>query len=171
MIKLIITIIIIAVIFFGFSVFGFGKNISNDSAGSVPGDILYFLDKSLEWLELNILATSEDKKIKLEIKFINERLAELQKLQEKKELTQKKAQKLMDDYNKLADKMESDIKKAKEAKKDVGEFMDKIEKLIKKHQMVIEKISESTPKKTSNLIDEISNWGQGAYNKLKNISE
>jgi len=171
MIKFIITIIIIAVVFFGFSVFGFNKNTSSDSAGSVPGDMLYFLDKSLEWLQLNILATSEDKKIKLEIKFINERLAELQKLQEKKELTQKKAQKLMDDYNKLVDKMESDIKKVKETKESVDEFLDKIKKLTEKHQGVIEEISKNAPEKTSDFINKISDWGQSGYNKLKNISE
>ncbi len=171
MIKFIITIIIIAVVFFGFSISGASKNSNDDSAGFVPGDVLYFLDKSWEWLQLNIIATSEDKKVKLEIKFINERLAELEKLQEKKELTQKKAQKLLDDYNELVDRVDSDIKKIKEAKESTDNFLDKIRKLTKKHQGVIEKISEDAPKKTSNIINDISNWGQDSYNKLKNISE
>ena len=169
MIKFIITTIILTVIFFSFSIFGFNKNINNNPAGSVPGDVLYFLDKSLEWLQLNIFTISEDKKIKLEIKFINERLAELQKLQEKKELTQKKAESILNDYNKLVDRVDSDIKKAKKAKEDVGGFYENIKKITEKHQEIIEKISKNAPEETSNFINNISNLGQDSYDKLKNI--
>jgi|GEM_PF-3271217 len=171
MIKFIITIIIVAVIFFAFSVFGVNKKTDGDFAGFVPGDVLYSLDKFWEWLELNILTISEDKKVKLEIKFMDERLAELQKLQKKKELTQKKAQRLMNDYNNLVDKIDNDIKKAKEAKKNIDEFLLKIKEITKKHQGIIEGISEDAPQKTSNIIDNISNWGEKSFNKLKNISE
>ena len=171
MIKLVITIIIVVLVFFVFSVFGIGSNSDRNSAGYLPGDVLYSLDKSWEWLQLNLLTISEDKKIKLELKFLDERLAELQKLQEKKDLTEQKAQELMNDYNNLADKVGSDIKKAKEAKQSVDDFSAKIKELTNKQQSVIEQISNEAPEKTSDIINKISDWGQESYNKLKSILE
>jgi len=171
MIKLVFTLIIVTLIFFAFSIFGIGGNTDENSAGYVPGDVLYSLDKSWEWLQLNLLTFSDDGKIKLELKFLDERLAELQKLQDKKDLTQQKAQELMDDYNNLADRVDSDIKKAEEAKQNISDFSAKIKELTDKQQSVIENISNEAPGKTSDIINKISDWGQEGYNKLKNILE
>ncbi len=169
MIKFITTIIIVVIVVFVFSIFKLDDDKS--SAGYIPGDAFYFLDKSFEWLQLNFFTLTEDKKIKLEIKFLNERLSELESLKEKKELTEKKAKKLMNDYNKLTDRVEADIEKAKKAKKDIDVFLEKIKSLTEKHQNVIEKISEETPEKTLNFINNISDWGKDSYNKLKTITK
>ncbi len=75
------------------------------SAGLAPGDVFYFLDTSWEWIMLNMLTFTDEGKLKLKMKFVDERMEELRKLQEKKELTEKKAKKLIEDYNKLSEQI------------------------------------------------------------------
>ncbi len=165
--KLILLIFIIGLIIFGFP--KLQKDNSNVSAGFVPGDVFYFLDTSWEWVQLNLLTFTDEGKIKLEIKYLNERIAEIKKIQRKGELTVKKAEKIMDDYNNLMKEINQNMKKIKNTKENTEELVQKIQNLSERNRSVIEQVAKEAPEKTAEYLNKAMNFGDELYQKTEKI--
>lgn len=166
MIKLLFLAVVIAVfgLFFfqGFDIQKYGAN-----SGKLPGDVFYFLDRAWEWTQVNLFTLSEERKIELKMSFLEERLFELEALKEKKELTQEKFQKQIDNYNLVASQINEDIEKLKAVKSDVDYLVEKTAIMKEKNKGIIESISQNIPEGTENTLDMISNFGKDLYGRVK----
>lgn len=138
-------------------------------AGITPGDILYFLDKSWEWSQLNLFTFTDKGKLKLRIKFVDERLAELEELQRKKELTEERAKKFMEDYNSLVSDVNKNIEKVQSGKDDLEDLVVKMKDISDRQKTVMNDISLEAPKKTSEWLLRISELSGDLYKKTENI--
>lgn len=166
MIKLLSLVVIIAV--FGLFFFqGFDIQKYGIGSGLTPGNILYFLDRVWEWAQVSLFTLSEERKIELKMSFLEERLSELEKLKEKKELTQEKLQKQIDNYNNTVSRINDDIEKLKAVKSDVDYLVEKAKIMTEKNKSVIENISQNIPEGTENVIDKAIKFGGSIYNKVK----
>ncbi len=163
--KILLYILIIFAIFWFFS-----KDASGEvKAGFTPGDIFYSFDRGWEWVQLNILTFTEEGKIKLKIKFLNERLAELNELNEKRKLTQKRVEDFIDTYNALAEDINNNIKKAKETKKNIDNVLTELQAVSDKQKSIIQKVSSNTSGKTSEILSKIVNFGSDVFYKTEDI--
>lgn len=166
MIKLLFFLVIIAV--FGLFFFqGFDIQKYGIGSGLTPGNILYFFDRAWEWTQVNLFTLSEERKIELKMSFLEERLSELEKLKEKKELTQEKFQKQIDNYNNTVSRINDDIEKLKAVKSDVDYLVEKAKIMTEKNKSVIENISQNIPEETESALDMISNFGKDLYGRVK----
>ncbi len=163
--KLVFLFIVIILIVFGLAKLR-GENIS---AGSLPGDFLYSFDKSWEWINLNLLTFTDDGKVKLELKFMEERISELKRLQEKGELTVDRAKQLMDDYNNLIAKTQSGIKNISDANKNIDDIIIQAQSISNKHRDVVDLIIQSAPETTAEFLSKTLNFGEDLYKKTENI--
>lgn len=170
MIKLLFLVVIIAV--FGLFFFqGFDIQKYGIGSGLTPGNILYFLDRTWEWAQVSLFTLSEERKIELKMSFLEERLLELGKLKEKKELTQEKFQKQIDNYNNTVSRINDDIEKLKAVKSDVDYLVEKAKIMNEKNKSVIENISQNIPEGTESMVAKAADFADKMYFKLKGIFE
>ena len=172
MIKILFFLAIIAIfgLFFfqGFGVSDFFKQTSNIASLTDlgPGDVFYFLDKSWEWAQVSLFTLSEERKIELKMSFLEERLLELGKLKEKKELTQDKLQKQINNYNNTVSRINDDVEKLKAVKSDVDYLVEKAKIMTEKNKDVIENISQNIPEEAESVVDKVMDFSGNLYQSL-----
>ncbi len=87
--KIVVFLILILTLYFYFNL---------SKPGILPDSFLYRIDKLFEWVNYNFLTYTDEGKIRLRIRFLEERSAEFESLKSKGKLTEKIKQQLEDDY-------------------------------------------------------------------------
>ncbi|MBI3671790.1 hypothetical protein HY249_03280 [Candidatus Azambacteria bacterium] len=160
--KLIFLILIVALVVFLVSKFGADRILN----GSLPGDFLYSLKKSWEWANLNLLTFTDEGKVKLELKFMQERVSELEQLQKDGKLTVEKAKQLTDEYNNLAQSVNKGITDIQGAQNSVDSLVRQAQEISQKHKGAVDEIIKSAPGTTADLLKKASDLGESLFKKI-----
>jgi uncharacterized phage infection (PIP) family protein YhgE len=115
-------------------------------AGLTPDSPLYFLDKFLEEIEL-FFTTDETEKIEKKLKFVEERLAEMEEISDT--ATKEELEVLGEEYEEEMEEIEDDGEgQSEEVKAHVMEMREK-------HIMVLERVMENAPEQAQPALNSV----------------
>lgn len=170
--------LLVAVVVVAFGV-NMGKVKAQDEASStaeqeaegptlLPSSKLYFL-KDWQRKIQSVFAFSAQKKAELELRFSNERLAEIKKMVEKAK-SPEKIEKATQKYQETMDKIANRIDKIKEtalSSPALSKFLEQVEKQQALHQSILEKLASKAPTPTFEKIKEAREQHLEKFEQIK----
>lgn len=141
--------------------FSFANNdILDQKPGITPDNPLYFLDLSIEKIEL-LLTSSTISEAKKYLKFAEERLAEAEVMLNK--LKEEQAEKALSRYESDFEKAVEKLKQAKNEGKNIEELAELLTRQVLKQQAVLEELSEKMPEEAKISISQTIEASKRSY--------
>lgn len=135
-------------------------------AGISPDSPFYFFDKFGEWARMNFLTFGEKAKTRLKIKYAEERLAELEKISRKKDVSLNAINKAKERLNKFSEEAISGAQRLeKEGKKLPSDIEEKLNFLFQRQGDVLKKVLEQVPESAKPAISKVIEESQERFER------
>ncbi|OIO46434.1 MAG: hypothetical protein AUJ28_02440 [Parcubacteria group bacterium CG1_02_37_51] len=110
------------------------------SAGITPKNIFYFLDGFGDWIKLHLFSFTTDAQINTLLEQAQERVAELESLQQSNDLSLLHINTITESYNSIMDQLDLEVQGLVESNKDISDILARVTKLNAKNNLIISQL-------------------------------
>lgn len=133
-------------------------------AGILPDNPFYFLDSFSEWVKLNIFTWNKEAKVKLMLRYAEEKQKEISTLIEKGKKVEKSVKAIKKETAYL-DKAGKKINELKNEGRDVGSLVERLQQDLTRHQENLEGVYNLVPEEAREAIRKVIEKSKGGLER------